>query len=118
VGSNPGTAVVMMLLFGALSAGLFLLGRQIRRLDERTRVPVAFLATVGLLGFPIGTLINGYILYLFFSAKGKQVLSPEYRAIVERTPHIKYKTNIVVIVLAVLLLGLVAVGLIGVAAGS
>jgi hypothetical protein len=38
-------------------------------------------------------IIPGYILYLLLSPKGAVVFSPEYREIIERTPHIKYKTS-------------------------
>jgi hypothetical protein len=46
------------------------------------------LSGIGLLGFPIGTLINGYILYLFLSKKGRTVFAPEYQEVIEATPHV------------------------------
>jgi hypothetical protein len=66
------------------------------------------LSEVGLLGFPIGTLINGYILYLLLSKKGRKVFSDEYRQIVSLTPHIKYRTSIVVCILLGLIVLMVA----------
>jgi hypothetical protein len=50
------------------------------------------------LGFFLGTflammIIPGYILYLLLSPKASTVFSSGYREIIERTPHIKYKTS-------------------------
>ena len=47
--------------------------------------------TIG--GSVVLSLILGYILYLLLSKKGSMVFSPEYRLIIERTPHIKYRTS-------------------------
>lgn len=60
-------------------------------------------AVVGLLGFPIGTLINGYFLYLLGSRSGATIFTPQYRQVVERTPEIKYKTPIWMWILITLL---------------
>ncbi|HEX4131938.1 MAG TPA: hypothetical protein VHZ24_18035 [Pirellulales bacterium] len=64
----------------------------LRKLDRRGRIPVGILSGFGLINFPVGTLVNAYILYLVFSAKGKQVLSDEYKEVIRLTPHIKYTT--------------------------
>ncbi len=40
-------------------------------------------------------------------------MSEEYRGIVERTPDIKYRMSRVVVVLVVLVLGLIALGVLG-----
>jgi hypothetical protein len=63
--------------------------------------------------FPWGTIINGAILYLVFSKKGAKVFSPEYQEVIRQTPHIKYKTSIMVIVLVSILLAVLIVGVIG-----
>jgi hypothetical protein len=65
------------------------------------------LSVLGLLNFPIGTVISIYFIYLLVSAKGQFVMTPEYAAIRAVTPHIRYKTPIwlwVVLGLLVLLL--------------
>ena len=77
------------------------------------RIPTGILSGIGLLAFPIGTLINAYVLYLIFSAKGKMVFSDEYRAVIEQTPHIKYRTSIIVWIVLGLLLLLIAFGIFG-----
>ena len=89
--------VVGMLAVGALFCFVFgAVGRGLRKLRAWIRVPVGILAGLGLIQIPIGTLINGYILFLIFSRKGRTVLSPEYREVIEQTPHIKPRTSIVV----------------------
>jgi len=96
-------------LYGVFAGVSFVLGYGLRRLAPWARIPTIIVACIGLLGFPIGTLINGYILYLVLCEKGKRVFEPDYAAIVAATPDIKYRTSIVVwIVLIVLLLAIAA----------
>jgi hypothetical protein len=70
-------------------------------------------SVIGLIGIPIGTLISAYFLYLLLSQKRTMVFSDEYQQVIEQTPHIKYKTSIVVIILLVLLVVLFVGGIIG-----
>jgi hypothetical protein len=94
--------------FLAMGVLYFATGLGLRRLKPWSRIVAAIFAGIGLLGFPFGTIINAYILYLLLSGKGRMVFSPEYRTIIEQTPHIKYRTSIVVWILlglVVLLLG-------------
>jgi hypothetical protein len=65
------------------------------------------LSALGLLGFPIGTLVNAYILYLYLSKKGRTIFAPEYKDVIAATPHVKYRTSIVVWVFLALVVGLV-----------
>jgi hypothetical protein len=81
-------------MFGALATGFFFMGRALRTLRPGVRIPTVILAGLGLLGFPLGTLINGYILWLVLSKKGQFIFSPEYPAIVKATPHVKYRTSL------------------------
>jgi hypothetical protein len=82
-------------------------GYGMRRLQPWARVVAIVLSLLGLLGFPIGTLIHGYFLYLLLSAKGRRIFEPDYADIVAATPHIKYRTSIIVwVLLAILLLGI------------
>jgi hypothetical protein len=93
------------LLFIGLCAVQIWTGLGLRKLKPWARVASGILSGLGLLAFPIGTLINAYILYLLFSKKGATVFSDEYKRIIEETPHIKYRTSIVVwILLGVVLL--------------
>jgi hypothetical protein len=61
----------------------------------------------------VGWIINVYILYLLLSAKGTMVFSPEYKAVIAQTPHIKYRTSrlvriLVAVFVALLVLAVVA----------
>jgi hypothetical protein len=58
-------------------------------------------------------IIPAYILYLLVSRKGTMVFSPEYRAIIEKTPHIRYKMSCLVKFLALFLLAVIGLALIG-----
>ena len=105
-------------IYGSLAVLLFFTARGLRRLQPWSRISSGILSAIGLLGFPVGTLINGYILYLLFSRKGNMVFTPEYRDIIDRTPHIKYKTSLVVKVLAAVLLAVLLLGIIAVIVGG
>lgn len=107
---DPAFAVFLLVLGlgqGAVGIGL-------RRLKKWTRIPVGLLSGIGLLAVPLGTLINGYILYLVFSAKGRTVFSDEYKTIIQQTPHVQYKTSIVVWIFLALLVGVIGLAILGV----
>jgi len=102
--------VVVAVLFVTIGAGLLWLAWGLHKLRRWARIPTGIVSGLGLLGFPLGTIINGYILYLVFSQKGATVFSEEYKQVIAETPHIKYRTSIVAwIVLGLLLLGIVSV---------
>jgi hypothetical protein len=107
--SAPAADAMMGVGFGAvivLMGVLYLAtGLGLRRLKPWSRIVAGIFAGIGLLGFPFGTIINAYILYLLLSGKGRMVFSSEYQTIIEQTPHIKYRTSIIVwIFLGILLL--------------
>ena len=104
-GSLGGGLFCMLLGGGAVALGL-----GIRRLQRWVRIPVGILSGLGLLVVPIGTLINGYALYLVFGRRGQVVFSPDYQEIVERTVHLRRRTSPGVIALGLLILGLIAFG--------
>lgn len=106
-----GVEIVPSFFLVVLGVGQFWTGTGLRRLKPWARIPTGILSGIGLIGFPIGTLINGYILYLVFSQKGKMVFSEEYRTVIEQTPHIKYRTSIIVWIVLGLLLALILFGL-------
>jgi hypothetical protein len=108
---SDGIVIALSLFFVVLGAGLIWVGYGLRRLKRWARLPVGILSGMGLLGFPLGTIIHGYILYLVFSQKGKMVFSDEYRAVIAQTPHIKYRTSIIVWILLILVVALIAIGL-------
>lgn len=67
------------------------LGLGLRRLNPVVRIPASILAGIGLIVFPIGTLISAYFLWLLLSPNGRTVFSADYRQVVAQTPHIKYR---------------------------
>ncbi len=96
----------------------FALGMALRRLKRWAQIVAGIFSGVGLLGFPLGTIINGFILYLLFSKKGKVVFSPEYQEVIAQTPHIKYRTSIIVWIALGILLLLVLFGVVGIFLGG
>lgn len=67
------------------------------------------LACIGLIGFPVGTLINAYVLWLLLCKKGRRIFQDDYPAIVAATPHVKYRTSVLLwVILGILILGIVA----------
>lgn len=108
--SGVGSIIGSVLLL-ALGGGQIWVATGLRRLQAWARIPTAILAALGLLGFPIGTIINGYILYLICSQKGATVFSPEYQEVMRQTPHIKYRTSLVVWIFLGLIVLLVLFGI-------
>ena len=105
-------------LFIAVAGVQIWTGIGLRRLKSWARIPAGVLSGLGLLAVPIGTLINGYILYLLFCKKGTMVFSEGYQRVIAETPHIKYRTSIVVWVLLGLLILLIAFAIFGVLMAS
>ena len=106
--------LAIALFYLGLSVVMFFMGLGIRKLKRWVRVPATILACLGLLSFPVGTLINGYILSLIWSAKGKMVFSEEYAEVIAKTPDMKYKgTNaskvLLILVVVILLLILASI---------
>ena len=101
------------LMVGLLAVGIgqFFAGYGVRALRPWGRIVGCVLSALGLLGFPIGTLINAYILYLYLSKKGRTIFAPEYQDVIAATPHVKYKTSIVVWIFLALIVALIAVAL-------
>lgn len=94
------------------------IGLGLRRLNPSVRTPATVLSVVGLLGVPIGTIISAYVLWLLQSAKGKVVFSNEYQEIIRQTPHIRYKTSIIVWIFLGLLVVVVGLAVLAVIVGS
>ncbi|MFO7592457.1 MAG: hypothetical protein R6X15_00240 [Pseudomonadota bacterium] len=103
------SAFVIAILI-ALAGLYFWIGKGLRSLKKNVRIVAGIMAAIGLVSFPVGTIINGYILYLLFSAKGKVVFSDTYQEMIDATPHIKYRTSLLVwFVLVLLILILLAI---------
>lgn len=113
-------AIVM--LVGVLEAGLGvaqgLTAFGLWKLKSWSRIVGIVFAVIGLIGFPIGTLISAYFLYLLASQKGQYVFSDEYQQVIALTPEIKYKTSIIVWIFLGLLVALIGFGLIAALVGG
>lgn len=107
------TSVMLTLLLLALGIAQFFAGWAVRALRPWGRIVGCVLSGLGLLAFPIGTVINAYILYLFLSKKGRTIFAPEYQAVIAATPEVKYRTSILVWIFLALLIGLIAFGTVG-----
>jgi hypothetical protein len=101
-GKADPSRLVLAVFFFVFAAAEFVAGVGIRQLRPWARIPVGIISGIGLIGVPIGTIINAYILYLVFSKKGATLFTPEYHEAIARTPHIRYRTSIVVWVLLIL----------------
>jgi hypothetical protein len=66
-----------------------------------------------MLGYLVMGLIVGYILYLLLSPKGSVVFSPAYKEIIARTPHIKYRTSLILKIVLVLFVSLIGMAIVG-----
>ncbi len=105
---------LVIAVFAGLFSALYLwIGLGLRELKPQVKTAATILFAIGLLGFPIGTFINGYGLYLVTSKKGEFVFSKKYAEIRRQTPHIKYKTSIIVWIFVGLLLFVLLLGLVG-----
>lgn len=106
--------LLMAAIFLILAVGQGFVGYGLRRLQGWARIPTIILSSIGLLGFPVGTLINLYILVKVAGKQGKFVMTPEYQRIIAATSHVKRKSSIVAIVLLVLLV-IILIGIIAAA---
>lgn len=97
--------LMLGMLLGATAFGL-------RRLHRWARPLAVLFAMLGLLAFPFGTIISGYILYLLISQKGSVVFSDHYQQIIARTPNIKYKPSFLVLLLLAVLITIAVVSII------
>jgi hypothetical protein len=121
VSTSRGISLVELLLlafYGVMGSVAIALCFGLNKLQPWTRIVGSIFAGFGLLAFPCGTLINAYVLWLLLSAKGSMVFSPQYKQIIAETPHIKYKTSIVVWILLGLLLLLLAMGVLAALFGA
>ena len=111
------TDVLMVLVLGAIGALQLVTGLALRKLKYWSRGVATLYCVLGLLAIPVGTLINGFILYLFFSTKGKRVFAPDYQEVIAATPHLKYQTSMVVWIVAGLAVLVIGAALLGVVLG-
>ncbi len=90
-GAGAGASVVeMAFLFVVVVPGFFV-GRGLRNLKNWARITAAIFCVPGIL-----SPITWIILYCLLNRKAAFVCTPEYAAIRAATPHLKYRTSIIV----------------------
>jgi hypothetical protein len=84
----------ILAFYGVLSAIMLAMAYGYRQLMPWVKIPGTVLSAFGMLGIPVGTLINGYILYLIWCKQGQTILADGYQDIIRATPHVKYKRTL------------------------
>ncbi len=84
----------ILAFYGVLSAIMLAMAYGYRKLMPWVKIPGTVLSVFGLLGIPVGTLINGYILYLIWCKQGQTILANGYQDVIRATPHVKYKRTL------------------------
>ena len=81
-------------------AGLhFATGWGLIKLKRWARIPTAVISGIGLIGFPIGTVIHGYILYTVFSAAGQRVFAGDDRSIlIRQRPSLMFWIGVTILI--------------------
>ncbi len=112
----PGMLVVSG-FYVVFSLAQLVVGHGLRARRPWVRVPAGVLCGIGLLALPLGTLISAWGIWLVFGRKGRVVLSTEYAAIVDQTPHLRYRTPPWLMALALLFAALLALAIFRLALG-
>lgn len=94
----------LAILSGVLGVAQIYIAGGLWQLKPWARTAAAGFSCLGLLAFPVGTLLCAYFCYLLLSRKGAMVFSEPYRQVVKATPRIEYKSSIVVGILFTALL--------------
>lgn len=121
-GQDPFVAGIITTLMGivflAIATAQLFAGRSMQTLNPSGKILAVVVSAIGLLGFPCGTIISGYLLYLLLSAKGEMVFSSAYKEVMQATPHIRYRTSIIVWIFLFLLIGVILLGVVGAIIGA
>jgi len=115
-GVNPMAAGIITALIGlvvlAIGVAQLFAGRSMQTLNPSGKILAIIISAIGLLGFQCGTIISAYLLYLLLSAKGEMVFSSAYKEVMQATPHIRYRTSIIVWIFLFLLIGVILLGVV------
>jgi hypothetical protein len=87
------------LILLSVGVGILFAGREVHQLRGRAKLAVGIVSGLGLLTFPIGTLINAYVLYLAFTESGRAVLTAEHREVIAGTPEVQCRISWIAAVL-------------------
>lgn len=90
-GAGAGAGVIEMAFLFVVAVPGFFVGRGLRNLKNWARITAAIFCVPGIL-----SPITWIILYCLLNRKAAFVCTPEYAAIRAATPHLKYRTSIIV----------------------
>jgi hypothetical protein len=71
-----------------------------------------------LIGYSLGSLIAGYMLYLLVSPKSATIFAPGYKAIIAQTPHIKNRTSFALKIVLALFVTVIALAIVAAIVGN
>lgn len=112
------TTTLVGIVFLAIASAQLFAGRSMQTLNPSGKILAVVVSAIGLLGFPCGTIISGYLLYLLLSAKGEMVFSSAYKEVMQATPHIRYRTSIIVWIFLFILIGVILLGVLAAIFGA
>ncbi len=76
----------------AMGIVLWLIGRGLKGQSQVARAAATVPAVLGLFSVPVGTMINGAMLWVLYGEHGKIAFSQRYRDAKAATPHIRART--------------------------
>ena len=115
---SGGLTTLVGVVFLAIAVAQLFAGRSMQTLNPSGKILAIVVAAIGMLQFPCGTLISGYLLYLLVSAKGRTVYSSAYKEVMQATPHIRYRTSIIVWIFLFILIGVLLLGVLAAIFGA
>ena len=115
---SGGLTTLVGVVFLAIAVAQLFAGRSMQTLNPSGKILAIVVAAIGMLQFPCGTLISGYLLYLLVSAKGRTVYSSAYKEVMQATPHIRYRTSIIVWIFLFILIGVILLGVLAAIFGA
>lgn len=83
----------MTWFFAGYGSALVLSGIGLRVLARWGQVGSIVVSVVGLANYPVGTVINGLVLWLMIGERGRTVFSRRYRDVIARTRHLDYRMS-------------------------
>lgn len=110
-GSREANDLPMLLFFTlfpfAVAFVFCTVGYGFRALRSWVRIPGTAFGLLGLTQFPLGTLINAYVLYLMYCPKGRTVLAPDYARVRAATPHLRHRRGLLGTLVLMILIGVI-----------
>ncbi|MCA9012235.1 MAG: hypothetical protein KDB01_20925 [Planctomycetaceae bacterium] len=100
-------AVALLVVLVLLGFVQMVIGARVRTLHPRARIGAIIFCTLWLFFIPLGTIFGGACLWYLVRPAATYVFTPEYRDVIRRTPHVRFRTSAVSWgILATVLLGL------------